>query len=237
MKVVFVSMGAENRASSRLRVYGWIPHLKECGVESIVMPYHTVATSSGDGWLASRSPRLAALVAGRALWRRLDEVSRTADWVVFQEVLPPSVVLRKLKAHGVRIGFDFSDPVHLANGPEHKLHHRSVHALVTLPRFRSMLEHAEWVTIENDLLRPMVAAAGPRVEVFRGPVDSDIYVPRDERGSGPPVIGWAGSRGTLPFLKPETRKDVAYLLDQFVDIVVSFFRFCRGSEKWFGKFC
>ena len=203
MRVVFVSMGAENRASSRLRVYGWLPHLKECGYRCVVLPYHSVATSQGEGWLAGQSPRIAAFLGGPSLWRRLAAASQDADWVVFQEVLPPRRVLERLKAGGVRIGFDFSDPVHLANGPDHKLHHRWVHRLVTLPRFRAMLRIAEWAMIENDLLRPIVAAAGTRVEALRGPVDSDIYVPRDRpNGDGRVVLGWAGSRGTLPFLSP-----------------------------------
>jgi predicted PurR-regulated permease PerM len=41
---------------------------------------------------------------------------------------------------------------------------------------------------------------------------------------------WVDTRGRfdverhLPFLKPETRKDVAYLANQFVEIIVAFFR-------------
>ena len=202
MRVVFVSMGAENRASSRLRVYGWLPHLRERGFECVVLPYHTVATSQGQGWVASRSPRMAAFLGAPALWRRLDEAAKTADWVVFQEVLPPKGVLARLKAKGIRIGFDFSDPVHLANGPEHKARHRWIHSRIALPRFRGMLEAAEWVTIENDRLRSLATSSGARVEVLRGPVDSEIYVPSSNRRDGPVVIGWAGSRGTLPFLEP-----------------------------------
>ena len=44
------------------------------------------------------------------------------------------------------------------------------------------------------------------------------------------VFLWADTRrrfdveGYLPFLKPETRKDVAYLANQFVEIIVAFFR-------------
>ncbi len=202
MRILFVSMGAENRASSRLRVYGWVPHLEAAGHQCRVLPYHSVATSVGDGWLAARSPRLAAWARGPRLWREVEAAADGTDWVVFQEVLPPPRLLDRLRGRGVRIGFDFSDPVHLANGPDHKLHHRLIHRITTRPRFHAMLEAAEWATIENELLRDMVAATGTRVEAFCGPVDSDIYVPLERPAGGPVVVGWAGSFGTLPFLEP-----------------------------------
>ena len=203
MNLVFVSMGAENRASSRLRVYGWLPHLERAGYRCRVLPYHSLETSVGDGWIARRSPRLAAFLRGPALWRRVRSAAESADWVIFQEVLPPRSLLRSLREQGVRIGFDFSDPVHLANGPDHTLRHRITHQLLSLPRFRAMLDAAEWATIENDALRGLVRDAGTRVEVMRGPVDSDVYVPIErDPGAGPVVLGWAGSFGTLGFLEP-----------------------------------
>ncbi len=202
MRILFVSMGAENRASSRLRVYGWLPHLEAAGHTCQVLPYHSVATSTGEGWVAARSPRFAAWAAGPALWREIEAAAEGIDWVVFQEVLPPPKLLDRLGGRGVRIGFDFSDPVHLANGPDHKVHHRLIHRLTTLPRFRAMLEAAEWATIENRGLKEMVAATGTRVEAFCGPVDADIYLPAERTGGDTVVVGWAGSFGTLPFLDP-----------------------------------
>lgn len=123
--------------------------------------------------------------------------------MVFQEVLPPKSVLRAVADRGGRIGFDFSDPVHLANGPAHGLRHRVLHQAVTLPRFRAMLAAARWTTVENDLLCPLARSAGATVDVMRGPVDADLYVPRlSPPEDDAPVVGWAGSSATLPLMRP-----------------------------------
>jgi len=45
-----------------------------------------------------------------------------------------------------------------------------------------------------------------------------------EKFSNPPTSSTANLEEYLPFLKPETRKDVVYLVDEFVEIIVAFFR-------------
>lgn len=200
--VLWVAMGERDRASSRLRVHAWKPFLESTGVRLEVVTYHDFGGGQGTGSLRKRSPRLSAALAAPALWRDIAARAQSLDWVVFQEVLPPVRLITQLHAAGTRIGFDFSDPVHLANGPSHRFHHRVVHQLSTLPRFRAMVAAAEWSLIENDLLEELVRSLGGAPVVMRGPVDTDAYRPSDRSGRERPVVGWAGSNGTLPLMKP-----------------------------------
>jgi len=193
-------MGEQDRASSRLRVHAWVPRLRDAGFDVRVFPYHD--EGGGKGGLLHRSPRLSAAWAASSLWRALEEEASHGGWIVFQEVLPPPRVLRAIQARGARIGYDFSDPVHLANGPDHRAPHRLLHNTITLPRFRAMLKTAKWTTVENDLLCDLARSAGASVDVMRGPVDSDLYRPAERENEARPVVGWAGSGGTLPLLRP-----------------------------------
>ena len=201
-KLVWVGMGESDRASSRLRVHAWRPFLAEVGIELEALTYHDTGGGQGDGWLRNRSPRISAAVAAPRLWRQIKERVAPGEWVIFQEVLPPTRLLVQLAERGVRIGYDFSDPVHLANGPGHRFHHRVAHHLSTLPRFKAMVARAEWSLIENDLLEGLVRSLGGAPVIMRGPVDTDVYRPAQNPKRDRPLVGWAGSNGTLPLMRP-----------------------------------
>lgn len=203
--LVWVGMGESDRASSRLRVHAWRPFLAEVGIDLEALSYHDTGGGQGDGWLRRRSPRLSAAAAAPRLWLEIKERVVPGEWVIFQEVLPPIRLLSQLAERGVRIGYDFSDPVHLANGPNHGFHHRVAHHLSTLPRFRAMIARAEWALIENDLLEGLVRSLGGAPVIMRGPVDTDLYKPAQDPGRERPLIGWAGSNGTLPLMRPILR--------------------------------
>ncbi len=200
--VLWVAMGEPDRASSRLRVHAWKPFLDRGGIRLEIVTYHDFGGGQGTGTLRRRSPRLSAALAAPALWKDIATRAQSLDWVIFQEVLPPVRLLKQLHAAGTRIGYDFSDPVHLANGPSHGFHHRVIHNVTTLPRFRAMIAAAEWSLIENDLLEELVRSLGGAPVVMRGPVNTDAYIPGNRAGRERPLVGWAGSNGTLPLMKP-----------------------------------
>ncbi len=201
-RLLFVAIGEADRASSRLRVHAWKPILEEAGVTVEVLSYHDVAGGQGTGWLRRRSPRLSSALAAPGLWRRIADRAPEVDWVIFQEVLPPGRLLEQLRRTGTRVGFDFSDPIHLANAPEQGMRHRLVHALTAVPRFRRLVGAAEWCLIENDLLEDLVRSLGGAPVIMRGPVDTDMYRPIDRAGRSRPVLGWTGSKMTLPLMRP-----------------------------------
>jgi glycosyltransferase involved in cell wall biosynthesis len=135
--------------------------------------------------------------------RGLVALARWADCIYAQETPLPSRVLRVISGSGRRMIFNFSDPIHLANSPHHRLHHKIRHHLVDLPRFRATLRSAKYAIVENSLLTEVVADHGVQPVVMRGPVDVDVFHPvRQRRESTGITIGWAGSPATLAYLEP-----------------------------------
>lgn len=202
--VVLVAIGGAQRASSRLRVHGWVPRLEEAGFRCRVLTYYDGAPPrfGVTRRVRARFPRLTTAIDARQLWTALVESAAQAECVYLQEVLPPRSVVARIRAAGARIVFDFSDPIHLPTGPAHRLDRRVVSRFVTRPRFQAMMEAADWAIIENDRLADLVESSGCRPVVMRGPIDTERYRRSADRTRDTVRLGWTGSNGTLPFLEP-----------------------------------
>ncbi len=223
--ILMVSVGGPRRASSRLRVHAWKPRLQALGHQVAVVALHPdpgdgPAVSPMEAVLRSRVPRLAAGMTERRFWTGIVAAAQMADAVFLQETVPPRWATDALGKATGRIVFDFSDPIHTATGPGHNARHRLMQRMITNPRLVHMLGAADAVVLENDRIRPFAEQGGARVEVMRGPIDTDFYTPeRDDRLAGGdlqgrasasagdggdrlPIVGWTGSNVTLRFLEP-----------------------------------
>lgn len=221
-KVVMVAVGGPRRASSRLRVHAWKPYLEALGHQVEVFALHPDPGSGPpatglEAFLRQRAPRLAAGYTEKRFWTGVTAAARGADAVLLQETVPPAWAARDLRNAVGRLVFDFSDPIHTANGPVHSARHRLIQRWITNPRIINLLGLSDGVILENDLITDFAGQGGARVEVMRGPMDTEFYRPRWERddvpngggrdvadGSGVavPIVGWTGSNVTLQFLEP-----------------------------------
>ena len=198
MRLLILPRYAPLGASSRLRMYQYLPALRAAGFEVEVSPLF------GDAYVR-------ALYAGQRDWgdmlrgyvRRLasqwTSASFDAVWVE-KELLPwfPSFAER-LRGRAVVVA-DYDDAVF----HRYDRHPSALVRGLLGRRIDAVMQRADVVTAGNGYLAERARAAGcPRVEHLPTVVDLERYVPRTrgERHS-PLVIGWIGSPATAHYLRP-----------------------------------
>lgn len=199
--VLFVAYGDETRASSRLRVYNWIPYLAANGAECRVIPYFVARRERGviERWTGVARRRLRICFH---VYRRILEEAQWADLVVIQEALLPKFLLRRLRKSVHRMVYDFSDPVHMSAPADSQLG-SIMHKAFAGPRFRSTLKLADEAIVENTVLGDLAESLRCPTRVLPGPIDVQRFRPRSDRHLGDMLtIGWLGTNGTYSQLEP-----------------------------------
>lgn len=193
-----IAIGDRLRASSRLRVHAWEPYLSAAGIDVRRIDVYPTA-ASGMPFLARQ--RIYA-DARRKAWRAVEAQLSWADVVFVQEILPPRALIAKIRAAVKRVVFDFSDPIHIptSDGLISSIEYR----FVRRPRFSHVLDIADVVIVENELVGESIRGRTREVKVMRGPVDVSRFVPRasGNNGSNRVRIGWTGSPSTFPLIQP-----------------------------------
>jgi glycosyltransferase involved in cell wall biosynthesis len=178
-------------------VYQLMPWLAKWGVECIVSPaiddelYHGLYLDSG-----ARSSRR---VAFRAAWqRRRADLQRIGEFdaVVVQKGIFPGLYSgweRKFAAR-IPLVFDLDDAIWLPRvGGSRVL--RALHRETAV---QDILRCAAAVIAGNDFLAEYAARFNHNVTVVPSSVDAEAHTPMANSN----VVGWIGSRTTLPYLKP-----------------------------------
>jgi glycosyltransferase involved in cell wall biosynthesis len=197
VKVLFLTQTSELGPSSRYRVYQLEPWLAKLGVESVVSPaiddklYHRLYLDSGA--LSSRR------AAFRAAWqRRRADLQRVGDFdaVVVQKGIFPGLYSgweRKFAARKPLV-FDFDDAIWLPRVGGSRV----LRALHREKAVQNILRCAAAVIAGNDFLAEYAARFNRNVTV----VPSSVAAEAHASTTGSDVVGWIGSRTTLPYLKP-----------------------------------
>jgi glycosyltransferase involved in cell wall biosynthesis len=202
LRVLFVSIGDINRASSRFRVYWWIPYLERKGIDCRIIPLFrsTPAGIKGPKLLGALYRRMAILFN---IYPRIAEQSRWANLVIIQEALLPVLLLNRIRSSGARIIFDFSDPVHFIDNPHYPSPYRLLNRIYIPRRFQTTLELSECAIVENDVLLDIVQRYGCLGIVMKGPINTEFFKPRIANHARSYVnIGWTGSPRTFSYLDP-----------------------------------
>jgi glycosyltransferase involved in cell wall biosynthesis len=146
MKLLFITQYDERGASSRCRVYQYLPHLAKRGIEGEVM---------------SRLPGAAAL------GRRAGAV----DGVFLQKRVPSLARLLALR-RARRLWFDFDDAIWLRRGDDGKVRPASLGKRL---RLAAILKLADGVVAGNEYLAAYARRWNPRVTVLPTPIDVEYY--------------------------------------------------------------
>lgn len=203
MKILYLALGGEWVASSRTRVYQFIPHLQKEGFQVTVFQYRTNLDSKISAGFGKRSGWGRSLVK---FLRRLSNyfnlvfaiqairfllLARRNDIVVIQKVLLPSFAIRWLPRVNPNILFDMDDAIHLlALDSERKLWDKF------LPTIKLAL-------VENELNAGHFSKYNiPSLKII-GPIDCERYRPRQKSTRAHPriVLGWIGSETTVQHLE------------------------------------
>ncbi len=201
MRVLLVAQYGPLAASSRTRVFQYLPYLEEAGIETevrVVIPDRLV-TRLGHRGAASR---LLYYVISflRTVWIGLRCIGSMSsfDRVLIQKTLFPRLIVRLLKRHRAKIVYDFDDAIFTTDASQSLLGVISNwRRSNSLPR---MLACAETVTVENVYTGSYAQSYCDRVETITGPIDTNRYSPVDRPGGDRIVLGWVGSSTTTPYL-------------------------------------
>jgi len=197
VKVLFLTQTSALGPSSRYRVYQLLPWLQKLGIECEVSPaiddalYRSLyLDSTGHG-----SRRAAFLAAWR---RRRTDLQRVEDFdaVFVQKGVFPGLYSgfeRKMTARKPVV-FDFDDAIWLPRiGGS-----RMLRALHRESAVQDTLRRAAAVIAGNNFLADYATRFNHKVTVIPSSIDLAAY----RRAANSNVVGWIGSRTTLPYLKP-----------------------------------
>lgn len=203
MNVLFVSQYSPVAASSRTRVFQYLPILKAQGIAThveTVIPDTLLAALSRPG-LVSRLAYYA-----RSFFRTLVVALRVCaragryDAIVIQKVLFPGFLTRFLRRHRDKVVFDFDDAIFTIQDPEANWLQRlqARRRAANLPRALSCAGHA---IVENDYTRAYADRYCQSVTIITGPIDTERYHPKSDEGRSGLLLGWIGSPTTTQYLE------------------------------------
>ena len=206
MRVLFVTQYGASMASSRTRVFQYLPYLHRRGIETRVITVVPDGATGGPGLLATERPWrkvfyylrtwCRSLLCGCRAWRS----SLDCDLLFVQKVIFPWPVRILLRLRRSRMLFDFDDAIFTS-----EIRGRHWTAAWKERRNRrglpGMLKLAEGAVVENDYTGAY-AARHCRVTRITGPVDTEaIRPPSGGRAAGENVVvGWIGSASSAQYL-------------------------------------
>lgn len=208
LSVLLVPSGPQRIASARLRAFQYLSPLRNAGIRCRIFP----ATSDVIARLRVLSPRMSRFTKyGYYVVGVLDQASHLIpillrahryDVVYLQRATFPIGVARLLRWINPRIIFDFDDAIHLrdpADGESGLI--GTIKERAKARGVPDILRVSRCAIVEHGILEAYARQYCSRVETIPGPVDTELFHPRQiPRRKGPIVIGWIGTPSTSAFL-------------------------------------
>jgi glycosyltransferase involved in cell wall biosynthesis len=202
MNVLFLTKYPRDGASSRYRVWQYLPFLDAAGIGYDVQSFMSPAMYRRVNAPGATAAKIAHTVVACA--RRLAQLARARryDLVFMQrECLPwgPPVMERCFRRWGIPTIFDYDDALFLFKP---STHNALADAFKRPGRLGAIVREVDRVLAGNDWLRDRAIDLGADARTF--PVAEDLarYTPRPPHGSRAPfVIGWLGSPSTEKYLE------------------------------------
>ena len=200
MKILFVAQYGPLAASSRTRVFDYLPLLRRAGVTcdvKIVTP---------DDLIKRKQRCFFTLLYmchpySRAVWTGWACVFTAPqyDAILIQKVLFSFPIPHLLRRYRHKIFFDFDDAIFTLENPNagwiNRL--RTRRRAMGVP---AMLQIAHCAIVENAYTAEFAARYCSCVSQITGPIDTARYVPRKKTTGEKVVLGWIGSQWTTRYL-------------------------------------
>jgi glycosyltransferase involved in cell wall biosynthesis len=218
MTVLFVAQYGPLAASSRTRVFDYLPLLREAGVicdVRVVVPDGLVRMNAGGMLKRLMYYALSWFRTVWVGWLCLFYVLRY-DVVFIQKVLFSFPIPQLLRRFRRKILFDFDDAIFTLEAPEKNwlTRLRTRRRAQGLP---TMLRSARQTIVENAYTADFAAQFCPHISRITGPIDTDRYAPGEKPDENKIVLGWIGSPSTTPYLEL-IREPLVALAHQYPDL-------------------
>lgn len=202
--VLFLSQYGPMAASSRTRVFQYLPELEAAGLRTrvlVVIPDSALAASRGAGSWGRLWYYIGASARTWITGIRFLFAARTARVALIQKVLLPLPLAVWLRWHRKKVLFDFDDAIFTTENPDagwmSRLRSRRHRRLMP-----AMLKAASAALVENPYTAGFASTYCPRVETITGPVDTERYRPVELSERAVAVLVWIGSPTTAAYLEP-----------------------------------
>jgi len=204
MKVLFLAAYSELAASSRTRVYCFLPLLKQKGIECECICFtpaflHKLTLQHKGlifkltyyflGFLTKIISIIYALI-----------IARNYDIIFIQKIIFPFGLEKFLKLLNKNIIFEFDDAI-FTDEDEKKSFLNKIKANFKKNGFANMLKVAKVCLVENDYNRDIALKYCPWIEIITGPIDTERYFLKEKKDKEKQfIIGWIGSSSTQKYL-------------------------------------
>lgn len=199
MKVLFVPTSTSLFASSRIRIYQYLPFLTTHGVEAKVIPFFPHLDHST---FVSRHILMQRLAEKLHTLKRTLLISVLApqyDVTLIQRVLLPASLQRLLSRRSRALIFDFDDALYTI----HPAQSRTASWIAReQARFAHMLQISQAVIVSTPYLATIARRYQSRVIEIISPVDCERYRPVKRSYSSSVIVGWIGSPLGTIYLEP-----------------------------------
>ncbi|MDA3778777.1 MAG: glycosyltransferase family 4 protein [Bacteroidales bacterium] len=209
IKILGLSLFGRQGASSRYRLYQYLPLLEEKGISCKVYPLITdnVYKVLLDQKKVNKflKPFLKLFYVVSALIKRFFHILKASsyDVVFIQKDVLPNFYLYMLRLLNKKIIFDLDDALY----EEHSTIKPSIFSLNNLffklrkNNLIKMLKYAKSVTVTTPYLAEYVKNFNQNVHIITGPIDSSLYTPSKKDHGNKIVIGWIGSPVTTKYVE------------------------------------
>lgn len=219
MRILFLTPYPILGASSRFRVYQYVPYLVACGHEVEVAPF-----LDEQGYQHLYQPgrwlgKISSICA--SLWRRLRLWSRLRDFdicIIHREAAPIGSSMEWLYSRRARrLVFDFDDAIFC---PAVSDSNRIFRFLKSPSKTARLIARSHATIAGNQFLADYARRFCAATYVLPTPVDATRFQPRPAGERPSVVIGWIGSHTTAPYLElaAEPLREVKALYDRGVEI-------------------
>ncbi len=202
MRILFLTRYPLEGASSRYRVYQYVPHLRALGAEVTVSSFMNAAM-----YRLSFSPGRQVRKVIQTLFaiaRRLAVLTRWRGYDVIymqRELFPigPPIVERWLKKRGAKLVFDLDDALFIAMPSRYN----PIATWLRSPgKTYEIFAQSDLVMAGNGYLRDEARKYAPRAETFEVAEDTHrIQMRPPTTNEGGVTIGWLGSKTTVKYLE------------------------------------
>jgi len=182
MRILFLALYTPVYASSRTRVYQYLPYLQKKGIVTKTIPC-----------LNKPLQKTKPLERVVPILKMLEFLCLAPfyDIVFIQKVLAPKWFAKLVKLFNQNIVYDFDDAIYLReNGQED---------IIKKEQLASFLSISRGVVSENDWMKKFASNYNKNILVIPGPIETDLYRP-SQRSQKKVVIGWIGSPSTTQYL-------------------------------------
>jgi glycosyltransferase involved in cell wall biosynthesis len=195
MKVLFLTVDDETRASSRTRVYQFLPYLKDNGIEYDIVAWNGKA-------FRPKNPVLKLLIGeilnyfvmtAKITWALLN--IKRYD-VVFVQKITLMRLLWLLQALKVKYVYDIDDAIYTLHSAELAKAKRPVRVNAAIEYMKS----AKHMIVELQSTEEVARQNCANVTTILGPIDTNRYHPSSKEGRNTVTIGWIGSLSNTFYL-------------------------------------